>query len=255
MARPMNALPTTNEGEDSPLVDFASALRALRARAGEPTLAEIAQRSGVCTASLSDAHNGRALPTWRTVQGYVRACGGDPALWRSRWEGVRLAQRTSRAENHHAALMTRWARTRQLTPPQWVKSEAELAQLLDHMRRFCGLSLRDMARRSGGFSHHTFAAVLRGDRPVTTDVLMAIIRACGVDPGAAQRWLSALARVRPAEALRVQTYNASIENYRRTQHAGGRPRAARQDRQRNGFPLMSPKPAAPSRAEPRAGVL
>ncbi|QLH19287.1 helix-turn-helix domain-containing protein [Streptomyces sp. Rer75] len=246
MARPMNPLPTS-DGEDSPLVDFASTLRTLRARAGAPTLTEMAQRSGVCTASLSDAHNGRALPTWRTVHGYVRACGGDPALWRSRWEGVRLAQRTGHAEDRHAALMSKWARTRQLTPPQWVKSEAELARLLDHMRRFRGLSLRDMARQSGGFSHHTFAAVLRGDRPVTADILMAILRACSVDPGAAQRWLSALGRVRPAEALRVQTYNASIEKYRRTRLAGGRPRAPRQDRQRNGFTPMSKQTGVASR--------
>ncbi|MCQ8193719.1 hypothetical protein [Streptomyces rugosispiralis] len=46
MARPMNPLPAT-DGENSLLVDFASALRALRSRAGAPTLAEMAQRSGV----------------------------------------------------------------------------------------------------------------------------------------------------------------------------------------------------------------
>ncbi|MFK4272459.1 helix-turn-helix domain-containing protein [Streptomyces milbemycinicus] len=250
----MNALPTT-DGEDSPLVDFASALRAMRSRAGQPTLAEMSQRSGVCTASLSDAHNGRGLPTWRTVDGYVRACGGDPALWRSRWEGARLAQRTGHAEDHHAALINRWARTRQLTPPQWVKSEAELARLLDHMRRFRGLSLRDVARRSGGFSHHTFGAVLRGDRPVTADILAAILHACRVDPGAAQRWLSALGRVRPAEVLRVQTYTSSVETQRRARLFGEQPRARRQDRWRNGLAPTSPKQASPSRATMQARVL
>ncbi|MEU5646653.1 helix-turn-helix domain-containing protein [Streptomyces milbemycinicus] len=249
----MNDLPTS-AGEDRPLVDFASALRTLRCQAGAPTLAEMSKRSGICVASLSEAHNGRALPTWRTVDGYVRACGGDPVLWRSRWEGVRLAQRTSQAEDHHAALINRWTRTRQLTPPQWVKSEAELARLLDHMRRFRGLSLRDMARRSGGFSHHTFGAVLRGDRPVTADILAAILHACRVDPGAAQRWLSALGRVRPAEVLRVQTYTSSVEAHRRTRLFGEQHRAQRQGRWRNGLNPTNPKQASPSRATERARV-
>ncbi|MFI0766170.1 transcriptional regulator [Streptomyces sp. NPDC021218] len=251
MARPMNPLPTT-DGEDSPLVDFASTLRDLRSRAGAPTLAEMAKRSGVCTASLSDAHNGRGLPTWRTVCGYVRACGDDPALWRSRWESTRLTQRTGHAEDRHAALIKKWARTRQLTPPQWVKSEAELAELLDHMRRFYGLSLRDLARRSGGFSHHTFGAVLRGDRPVTADILVAILHACRVDPGAVQRWLSALGSVRPAELLRVQTYTSSIEAARRTQIAGRPAQGPRQDRWRNGLTPVNSTQEAPSRATPRA---
>ncbi|MGW5442736.1 helix-turn-helix domain-containing protein [Streptomyces asiaticus] len=240
MARPMNPLPAS-DGQVSPLVAFASALRALRVRAGAPTLAEMAQRSGVCTAALSEAHNGRTLPTWRTVNGYVRACGGNPVLWRSRWESIRLLQRTGQDEGNHAALTKRWARTLFLTPPQWVKSEAELAQLLDHMRRFRGLSLRDMARRSGGFSHHTFGAVLRGDRPVTVDILVAILHACRVDQGAAQRWLSSLVRVRPSEGLRVQMYITSIENDRRALRAGGQPRAPRQDPWRNGLTPPGPR--------------
>ncbi|GHJ32335.1 hypothetical protein TPA0910_67680 [Streptomyces hygroscopicus subsp. sporocinereus] len=66
----------------------------------------MAQRSGACTASLSDAHNGRGLPTWRTVYGYVRASGDDPAHWRSRWESIRLAQRTGQAEGSAGRLVS-----------------------------------------------------------------------------------------------------------------------------------------------------
>lgn len=196
-------------------MNFAAALRSLREQAGEPSLAQMSQRSGVCIASLSDAHSGIKLPTWRTVRGYISACGiHDTTAWRSRWDDVLLSQHTERASSTHAALMKRWASTQQVTPPQWIKDEVELARLLDQMRRFRGLSLRDLARRSAGFSHHTYGAVLRGDRPVTTDVLLAMLQACRVDRGAAQRWLGQLARVRPAEALRVSGLMAKFDTRR-----------------------------------------
>ncbi|MFE6777542.1 helix-turn-helix domain-containing protein [Streptomyces sp. NPDC057702] len=200
MARPMNALPV----DDGRLVSFAAALRAARERAGAPSLAEMSLRCGVCVASLSDAHGGRKLPTWRTVDGYLRACGADPVALRPRWEGLRLAQRTARADVRHTAVLKRWATTREITPPQWVRDPAELALLLDHMRRFRGLSLRGLACRSTGFSHHTYGAVLRGDRPVTADVLAAVLHACGVRRAPARRWFLALARVRPEEAPHVR---------------------------------------------------
>lgn len=204
MARPVKPLPT-GDVEDRRLVNFASALRALRAQAGGPTLAEMSQHSGVCTASLSGAHSGHKLPSWRTVEGYVRACGAEGAPWRSRWDDVRLARYSDRADEQHAALIKKWTNTRRLSPPQRVKDEAELARSLDQMRQFRSLSLRDLARRSVGFSHHTYGAVLRGDRPVTTGILVAILHSCGVESGDAHRWLLVLARVRPGEELRVRS--------------------------------------------------
>ncbi|QHC23351.1 helix-turn-helix domain-containing protein [Streptomyces sp. GS7] len=69
------------------------------------------------------------------------------------------------------------------------------------MRRFRGLSLRDLARHRGGFSHHTYGAVLRGDRPMSTALLIALLGACNVDPGPTERWVSILAVVRPSEVV------------------------------------------------------
>ena len=37
----------------------------------------MAEHSGLSTATLSNAHAGKKLPTWATVNGYVQACGGD----------------------------------------------------------------------------------------------------------------------------------------------------------------------------------
>ncbi|MGI5518371.1 hypothetical protein [Streptomyces sp. CA-106131] len=86
MARPMKRLPQSKD----PLVTFARDLQALRKKAGDPPLAMMAEHSGLSTATLSNAHAGRKLPTWATVNGYVLACGGDPEHWSARWESLRL---------------------------------------------------------------------------------------------------------------------------------------------------------------------
>ncbi|MFF3343262.1 hypothetical protein [Streptomyces flavidovirens] len=80
MARPMKQLPRTND----PLVAFARDLQALRKEAGNPPLALMAEHSGLSTATLSNAHAGKKLLTWATVNGYVLACGGDPESWSAR---------------------------------------------------------------------------------------------------------------------------------------------------------------------------
>nr|WP_053925868.1 helix-turn-helix domain-containing protein [Streptomyces chattanoogensis] len=221
----MNSLPV-GDTHDRRLVNFASALRSLRERAGEPSLTEMSRRSGVCTAALSEAHSGHKLPTWRTVHGYVHACGADATAWRGKWDDLRLAQETSLVDTTHAALMRRWASTQRITPPQ-IKNEAELARLLDHMRRFRGLSFRDLERRSDGYSHHTYWAVLRGSRPVTSNILVAMLQACSVDPGLAQRWLVELARVRPSEELRVLTLLSKFKALRPQRHLRRGPTDAR----------------------------
>ncbi|MFF1505536.1 helix-turn-helix domain-containing protein [Streptomyces sp. NPDC058316] len=228
MARPMNPLPNTDthtaDPHDRKLVDFAHGLRTLREKAGNPSLATMSQRSGVCIALLSGAHGGHKMPTWRTVEGYVHACGTDSAGWRAKWERLQLAQRTARARSGHASIVRNWARLRYITPPQWPMNEAELAEILDQARRFRGLSLRDMAHRSVGFSHHTYGAVLRGDRPVTADILLAILHACGAGPGEVRRWMQVLARVRPTEELRVRSLLAKMPAPRAsTRHRAGPP--------------------------------
>lgn len=203
MARPTNPLPDTSE--DRHLVDFARGLRNLRTKAGSPNLATMSERSGVCMSALSGAQGGHRMPTWRTVEGYVQACGADSTTWRARWQQLQFAQHTTHARGSHATIMKNWAGLRRSTPPQWPMDEAELAEVLNQVRKFRGLSLRDMARRGMGYSHHTYGAVLRGDRPVTASVMLAILHACAVGPDEIRRWLQVLARVQPTQALHVQS--------------------------------------------------
>lgn len=69
-----------------PLPAFATGLRALRDDAGRPTYESMARATGVSKTALSQAAGGRRVPRWRTVEAYVRHCGGDVDDWRRRWE-------------------------------------------------------------------------------------------------------------------------------------------------------------------------
>ncbi|MBW0252595.1 DUF2690 domain-containing protein [Cellulomonas sp. PS-H5] len=66
---------------DDTLEQFASDLRELRRRAGNPTLAALDRKSGISKSVLSDALNGKALPTERTIEGLAYALDADVGAW------------------------------------------------------------------------------------------------------------------------------------------------------------------------------
>lgn len=74
-----------------PLQAFASELRELRRDACSPKYLQMQRRTGRSRTALAEAAGGDHLPTWETVEAYVRACGGDVARWQSRWEIARQA--------------------------------------------------------------------------------------------------------------------------------------------------------------------
>jgi len=63
------------------LEQFAGDLRELRRAAGNPTLAALDRKSGISKSVISDALNGKALPTERTVEGLATALGADVVAW------------------------------------------------------------------------------------------------------------------------------------------------------------------------------
>lgn len=71
--------PATRQADSAEL--FAEDLRLLRVRSGSPTLSHLQHTTGISRTVLSDAFNGRQLPSARTVDGVVRACGADPEEW------------------------------------------------------------------------------------------------------------------------------------------------------------------------------
>ncbi|NEC84683.1 hypothetical protein [Streptomyces sp. SID12501] len=69
-----------------PVQRLAHELRELRRTAGGPSYRLMAEAAGFSAATLSEAARGERLPSLAVVQGYVRACGGDPGEWEPRWK-------------------------------------------------------------------------------------------------------------------------------------------------------------------------
>lgn len=67
---------------------FAADLRKLRLEADNPTLARLQAETGISRTVLSDAFAGRQFPSARTVDGIVRACGGDLHYWLDRRDAL-----------------------------------------------------------------------------------------------------------------------------------------------------------------------
>lgn len=85
MPRPERPL----DPSSGPLAAFAADLRALREAAGSPKYLQMARQTGRSRTALAEAAGGDHLPTWETVEAYVRACGGDLREWSAKWERVK----------------------------------------------------------------------------------------------------------------------------------------------------------------------
>jgi hypothetical protein len=81
-----------------PIQAFASELRRLREQAGNPKYLQMQRRTGRSRTALAEAAGGDHLPTWETVEAYVRACGGDLAQWQARWARARDTVRAQRGQ-------------------------------------------------------------------------------------------------------------------------------------------------------------
>lgn len=77
--------------EAGPLERFAHDLRLLRESAGRPSYRELSKRAAFSVTALSEAAGGQIVPTLAVVLGYVKACGGDPAEWETRWRELLAA--------------------------------------------------------------------------------------------------------------------------------------------------------------------
>jgi WD40 repeat protein len=51
----------------------------------------MAKKAGFAPTTLSQAAAGERLPSWAVVEGYVRACEGDPGEWEPRWKEAEAA--------------------------------------------------------------------------------------------------------------------------------------------------------------------
>jgi transcriptional regulator with XRE-family HTH domain len=74
---------------------FALDLNSLRETKGL-TYRQLAAKAGYSRTTLSDAANGKELPTVDVVRAYVGACGGDEEEWGRRWREVNALLSTQR---------------------------------------------------------------------------------------------------------------------------------------------------------------
>ena len=77
--------------EAGPVQRLAHELRELRRVVGGPSYRAMAKKAGFAPTTLSQAATGERLPSWAVVEGYVRACEGDPADWEPRWKEAEAA--------------------------------------------------------------------------------------------------------------------------------------------------------------------
>ena len=82
-----------------PVQRLAHELRELRKAAGSPSYRTMAKAAGFSATALSLAAAGERLPSLAVVQGYVRACGGDPAGWEPRWRAAEAEANQAPAED------------------------------------------------------------------------------------------------------------------------------------------------------------
>lgn len=134
MARPERPL----DPGAGPVQSFAAELRHLREQAGHPKYLQMSRRTAKSRTALAEAAGGDHLPTWETVDAYVRACGGDPAAWLPRWEQARDAVHEQRNTSGRPPADRRSAEA------QSVDGGRASTEVLLHMWR----EQRDQARQS-----------------------------------------------------------------------------------------------------------
>ncbi|MFC7220601.1 ATP-binding protein [Streptomyces polyrhachis] len=115
--------------------EFIRGLRAVRLRAGEPSLGELGRRTSIPASTLSDALNTgrRRLPSLELVRALLHGCGAEPAelAWFERaWYGLKQQQDHGAAPPRETAPPERGA-PRQLPPLHGFSGRADYLAELD----------------------------------------------------------------------------------------------------------------------------
>lgn len=107
-------------------------------------------------------------------------------------------------------------------PPGDLARYTDLLDALRDLLRRCRMSQREVVRRdrTGVLRRSTLGAVLRGERPARRDVVIAIVRACGLGESAVAGWHTAWSRLGQPylEAQREAWREAALPNLYRRMH-------------------------------------
>ncbi|MFJ8536812.1 hypothetical protein [Streptomyces sp. NPDC093591] len=227
MARTPDPLPQ----RDDPMIKLARFLRATQADASTitefMTLQKISQLSGVSEGSLSKAQNGDPRVSWRTVEGWMHACGGDLMTARRLWNKVHELQQ-AKAPADAAAVQARafgyWERSGGRAVVPGLETEAQFLLALTALRKYVGMSLRELSqateRLGVPYSRATLGAVIAGERAMTFEHLAAVLAGCGVPVRQQQGWARTFAKFDPARDVRTGWSPRSLRRSRLVEPAG-----------------------------------
>jgi transcriptional regulator with XRE-family HTH domain len=254
-----------------PIAEFAHALRDLRAQVGSPPYKAMAKRVHYSVGALSQAASGARLPTWEVTRAYVRACGGPEDEWQQRWRQaaaamtstpdslvrpkIRTTQRGGGVAHAPVSGRARSSPAGDVLPsgmpePHRAATLPELVAMLNQLRAYAGLSLRELAIRSRSepsiarypviLARSTLSPVLRGDgRALRFEEMLRIVEICGGGPEALGAWSTAWSRLVPSRDQMLPI----------TQDAAGRTDTAARER----FNALREAQKAARSSRPRAG--
>lgn len=154
----------------------------------ELTYRQLAQVSQYDRSWISRALSGRHMPPWRMIEQIATRCSADSD---TAWE-LWTAADAARQREHR----TRTRRTKEY-PPANLSSYSKLIQALRNLVEGLGISQRELVQRdeTGLLRRSTIGAVLSMRRSARRDVMIAIVRACGVPDAAVEHWAAAWDRL------------------------------------------------------------
>jgi hypothetical protein len=177
------------DGDRDAVADLAAWLGEAVARAGL-THRALAARIYRHPSGVTKALSGSAPPpSWPLTQAIVHACHADLQTARRLWAAA------------HRAAAVRTRRVADGWPPDDLAHHDDLCRALRALVTLHRLSLRELVDRdsTGALTRSMTGYVLCAERRLTYRVMMAIITACGVPPGADAEWRAAWRRLAAPE--------------------------------------------------------
>ena len=128
---------------------------------------------------VSRALSGREVPPLHLVEQIAEALGADVDQARRRWIHADAIRRKTRACEAGGG------------PPDGLYTYTDLLRALRDLMRGRGVTQRELTRRDHRLRRSTVGAVLRGERAARPGMVIAIVRACGVNDAPEQAWATA----------------------------------------------------------------
>jgi exopolysaccharide biosynthesis polyprenyl glycosylphosphotransferase len=188
--RPERPLNTTTGA----LQRLADELRRLR---GDRTYRELKAATGLSPGTLSKALGGEHLPTWKVTRTFTAACGGEEGTVRRLWESACAAAGQPVPDDYYLPTGPSVPVRRE------VMSAAQLVDMMRRLRAWAGNpSLAELNNRADGHNllpPSTVSDMLNSQRLPRLELVLAFVRACGLDDQQVAAWKAAWTELKEPE--------------------------------------------------------